>query len=261
MGTSASYGTPAGGEWRSVKRQVTALLSGGNTSASPASIVGGTTSASGGLSFGGGGGGGGGTGGSGGVGGRGRIAGVVSGVGGFGGAVRDEGFDAALGRLGLDDLRGRPAAEVAAAISEHLARDTDGLDGEFLQSALMDALLDAASLGTELGYEDFANGVQDFIGSHGPEGLVELFLDHFVFDTLWARIEQHAVDRSTDASALESLMAAVKGECDAQVREQMDAAREAGTFATIDWFGRGGQDVGMQVVTELESRLTALRET
>lgn len=55
MGTSASYGTPAGGEWRGVKRQVTAVLSGRNTSASPSSIVGRTTSASGGLSFGGGG--------------------------------------------------------------------------------------------------------------------------------------------------------------------------------------------------------------
>lgn len=260
MGTSASYSTPAGGEWTSVKRQVSAVLSGGNTSASPGSIVGGATSASGGLSFGGGGGGGGGTGGSGG-GGRGRIAGVVSGVGGFGGAVRDAGLDGALGRLGLDDLRGRPAAEVAAAISERLARDVDGLDAEFLQSALMDALLDAASLGSDLGYDDFANGLEDFIGSQGPEGLVELFLDHFVFETLWARIEQHAVDRSADASAFESLMTAVKGECDSQVREQMDAARDAGTFANMDWFGPAGRDVGMQIVTDLESRLTALRET
>ena len=90
MGTSASYGTPSGGEWTSVKRQISATLGGGNTSATPGSIVGGTTSASGGLSFAGGGGG------AAATGGRNRIAATVSGIGGFGAAVRDGGLDAAL---------------------------------------------------------------------------------------------------------------------------------------------------------------------
>lgn len=190
-----------------------------------------------------------------------RVAGVVAGVGGFGSAIRDSGLDGALGHLGLEELRGRSAADVAAAISERLTRDADGLDAEFLQSALMDAMLEAASLGEETGYHDFAEGMEAFIGAQGPEGLVELFLQHFVFDTLWARIEQHAVDRSPDAAAFESLMAAVKGECDVQVRDQLQTARDAGTFERIDWFGRAGRDVGMRVVTELESRLAALRET
>jgi hypothetical protein len=256
MGTSASYGTPTGGEWTSVKGQITRVLGGGNTSASPGTIVGGTASASGGLSFSGGGGGGGGS-----SAGRGRVAGVVSGIGGFGGAVRDGGLDGALSGLGLDSLRGRPAAEVVSAISEYLARDAEGLDREFLQAALEEALLDAASLGDELGYDDFAEGLGEFVAREGPEGLVELFLENFVFDTLWGRIEQHAVDKSPDAGALESLMTAVKGECQAQVREQIEDTRASGAFGAVDWFGRAGRDLGLRIVTELEARLSALRET
>lgn len=254
MGTSASYGTPSGGEWTSVKRQITATLGGGNTSATPGSIVGGTTSASGGLSFGGGSGGATATG-------RSRIAGAVSGIGSFGAAVRDGGLDAALTGLGLDTLRGRPAAEVVSAISEHLVGDAEGLDREFLQTALSEALLEAASLDDDLGYEDFAAGLEQFLATVGPEGLIGLFLEHFVFDTLWARIEQHAVDRSPDAASLESLMTAIQGECVAQVREQLDAARSDGSFSNLDWFGRAGRDLGMRIVMELEARLSALRET
>jgi hypothetical protein len=56
-------------------------------------------------------------------------------------------------------------------------------------------------------------------------------------------------------------MTAIQGECVAQVREQMDAARNDGSFATADWFGRAGQELGMRIVSELEARLSALRET
>lgn len=257
MGTSASFTTPAGGEWTAVKRRITSHLGGGN--ATPSSIVGGAASASGGFSFGGGIGGG--TGGRSGAGsGRGRIAGVVSGVGGFGAAVRDAGLGTALERLGLEELRGRSAHDVVGAISEHLAADAEGLDREYLQAALSNALLDAASLGDELGYDDFAEGLGEFLQTEGPEGLVQLFLEHYVFDSLWGRIEQHVIDRSADASSFESLMAAIKGVCVAEVRDRMTAARENGSFAAIDWFGRAGQDFGLAVVTELEQRLSSLRE-
>jgi hypothetical protein len=252
MGTSASYETPSGGEWSRVKRQITASLGGGNSASAPARIVGGTTSASGGLSFGGGG--------AAATIGRGRIAGAISGVGGFGAAVREGGLDNALSRLGLDILRGRPAAEVVSAISEHLLSNSDGLDREFLQTTLSEALLEAASLDDEFGYEDFAAGIERYIMTEGPEGLIGLFLEHFVFDTLWGRIEQHAVDKSQDAASLESLMAAIQGECIAQVRQEMEEAKRNGSFENIDWFGRSGQECGMTIVTELEERLLALRE-
>ncbi len=256
MGTSASLGTPAGGEWTTVKRGITSYL-GGSASSTPAAIAGGTVAAAGGLSFGGGGGARGGVAGAG----RGRIAGVVSGVGGFGAAVRDGGLDAALGHLGLDDLRGRSAHDVVGAISEHLCGESDGLDREYLQAALSEALMEAASVGEELGYTNFAEGLQRFLGSEGPEGLVQLFLENFVFDALWGKIEQHAVDRSPDAASLESLMAAIKGVCVGQVADRMTAARDAGTFNGIDWFGRGGRDFGRSIVTELEQRLSSLTES
>lgn len=251
MGTSDSFTTPAGGEWTAVKRRITSHLAGGN--ATPSSIVGGTVSASGGFSFRGGGG-------SSAGGARRRIAGVVSGVGGFGAAVRDAGLDTALERLGLEDLRGRSAHDVVGAISEHLAADANGLDREYLQAALTNALLDAASMGDELGYDDFAEGLGQFLQTEGPEGLVQLFLEHYVFDSLWGRIEQHVIHRSADDSAFESLMAAVKGVCVAEVRDRMSAARENGSFAAIDWFGRTGRDFGLAVVIELEQRLSSLRE-
>lgn len=252
MGTSESYGTPSGGEWSSVKRQITATLGGGNMSATPASILGGTTSASGGLSFAGSG--------AAATSGRNRIADTVSGVGGFGAAVRDAGLDEALGSLGLDTLRGRPAAEIVSAISEYLAGDAEGLDYEFLQTALSEALLEAASLGDEFGYEDFAAGLEQYLATEGPEGLVGLFLEHFVFDTLWGRIEQHAIDKSPDATSLESLMTAIQGECVAQVREQIEATRRDGLFARVDWFGQAGRELGISIVVSLEERLSALRE-
>jgi hypothetical protein len=230
------------------------MLGAGGTSATPASIVGGTTSASGGLSLAGG------QGGAAATTGRNRIAGVVRGIGGFGAAVRDGGLDVGLSGLGLDTLHGRPAAEVVSAISEHLAGDTEGLDREFLQTALSDALLEAASLGDELGYEDFSAGLERYLAIEGPDGLVALFLEHFVFDTLWGRIEKHAFDKSPDAASLESLMTAIQGECVAQVREQMEAARADGSFANVDWLGRTGRELAMGIVVALEARLAALRE-
>ena len=163
--------------------------------------------------------------------------------------------------LELDNLRGRPAAEVVVAISEYLAGDAEGLDREFLQTALSEALIEAASLGDEFGYDNFAAGLERFLAENGPDGLVELFLEHFVFDTLWGRVEQHAVDKSPDAASLESLMTAMQGECVAQVREQMDASRAAGSFSNVDWFGRAGLDLAMRIVVDLEARLSALRET
>ena len=55
-------------------------------------------------------------------------------------------------------------------------------------------------------------------------------------------------------------MAGVKGECDAQVRAEIEATRLAGTFANLDWFGRAGREVGMKIVRDLESRLSALSQ-
>jgi hypothetical protein len=254
MGTSASFGTPAGGQWSTVKREISSYL-GGGTSTTPSAIAGGAVAAAGGLSF---------MGGGGNAGalarGQGRIAGVVTGVGGFGAAVRAGGLNGALGRLGLDELRGRSAHDVVGAISEHLCGNAEGLDREYLQAALSEALLEAASVGEELGYNDFAAGLEKFLGTEGPEGLVQLFLENLVFDSIWGKIEQHAVDRSPDAASLESLMAAIRGVCVAQVQDRIAAARGGGTFAGIDWFGRGGRDFGLSIVTEIEQRLSALTE-
>jgi hypothetical protein len=253
MGTSASYETPSGGDWADVKRQITAVLSGGAAAATPWRVVGKTAAASGGLSFSGGHGGG-----AAATAGRNSIARVVNGVGGFGSVLSEGGLEAALASLGLEELRGRPAAEVIVAISEHLSENTDGLDRAFLQTALSEALIEAASLGGDIGYEDFVLGIESFVEREGPEGLVGLFLENLVFDMLWARIEQHAIDKSADAASLESLMAAVRGECIAQVQAELAALANDGALPNADWFGSSGRQLGIQIVRSLEARLTAL---
>jgi len=193
MGTSIGLPTPSGGDWTKVKNDITDFL-GGSPNVTTDQIIGGTIVAAGGLgspspgsspSAGGGAGGGGGSGGGGGVGtsrGRAAVGRAVSGLGGFGAAVRGGSLDAGLDVLGLAELRGRPAAEVIARISEHLAEGAEGLQAELLRTALQDTILEAAAIEGESGYQNLGEALQNFLNREGVDGLVESFLTHYVFD-------------------------------------------------------------------------------
>src|SRR6266404_3982231 len=190
MGTSKSLKTPAGGAWTGPKRQLTdhisrqgqsdggapfdaqrfvrsALGALGGVALKPRTASGGdgSSSAGGGLrarSRRG-------KGGGGATSGGGALSGAVQGLGGFGTQVVSGGLDTALGTLGLQDLRGRPAAEVVAQVAQHLSRDATGRQAEVLEAALRDAIFDIAAMEDAGSYEDLEGALQSFIDREGIE--------------------------------------------------------------------------------------------
>lgn len=263
MGTSKSLGTPAGGAWTGVKQSITSVL-GGSTSVTPAGIVGATIGAAGGLAVpsipsASGGGGGGGSGGGGGVAAAGRasVARATSGLAGFGVATRDGGIGAGLQRLGLEELRGRPAAEVVARIAEHLAGETTGLARDVLTMALQDAIFEAARLEGDSSYEALEQSLDSFLSRDGVEGLIALFLSRYVFDRVWVLIESHVDQRSTTNSSRDGLMAGVEAACEANVRALIADYGADGQFGSVDWFGSGGLRLADGLIKDLETRLRA----
>src|SRR6266699_1353573 len=159
MGTSKSLKTPGGKRWRGPKRQLTDHLDGGSPFDAQRFVLG-ALGALGGLGMkarttwgegissasasgrvrthatrdG--------RGGGGVRGGFGRgtaaLSGALQGLGGFGTQVVSGGLDTALGSLGLEDLRGRPAADVVARVAEDLSQDATGRQDEVLEAALRD---------------------------------------------------------------------------------------------------------------------------
>jgi len=267
MGTSQSFLTPSGGQWSQAKSDITDFI-GGNANITPSRIIGGTIRASGGLgpalpssSLGSSGGGTstGSTGGSRGgrISGRSAVGRAVSGLGAFGSGVLSQGLDATLSKLGLDELRGRSAAEVVSRIAEHLADKTPGLAGELLINTLRDAIFEVART-EDPTYENFAESLQTFLDREGIEGLIEAFLTHYVFDRVWLLIENHVDRRSDNTSDSTALASAVEGACRSHVQTLINDMKGEGNFNTIDWFGDDGQHLGQDIVSSLESSLAAL---
>jgi hypothetical protein len=272
MGTSKNFPTPSGGEWTPLKNDITDKFN-GSKNISADRIIGGTIRALGGIgapagtsrqSSVGGGRSGGGSGGAGqgsarggGRGGRRSVSRVVSGLGSFGRSVQEGGLGQALDRLGLDDLRGRPAAEVIARIAEHLCEGEDSLQHEILVDALKDALLEAAALQEDGNYEDLESALQAFFEANGVEGLIQAFLSSYVFDRVWQAVQTHCETKGS-AAASNALGVAVGQACRSHVDDLIGETKRAGTFQTIGWFGRGGVELADQLVFDLETRLRAL---
>jgi hypothetical protein len=183
---------------------------------------------------------------------------LVSGLGGFGTSVRDQGLAAGLERLGLQDLIGKSAVEVVAAVSDHLASTVDGLDGDLMRAALGEAILEAAQLGDSDGFADLERGLQAFINDRGVEGLVEVFLCQFVFDAVWANIEGYVQSKAADEQSTQAFMSAVEGVCVAEVRGVMDDVRVRGDIGRVDWFGADGQRIGREVFQTIDARLRGM---
>ncbi len=273
MGTSKSLSTPSGGGWTSVKYDITDSL-GGNTDIKPEAIVGGTISAAGGLlgsavttgSL---------AGAAGGshapdeaggarrAGARARHAAVgraLSRLSGFGSVVETRGLDEGLRSLGLEALQGRPAAEVIAAIADHLAGSVDGLAGEVLTSALRRSIFEAAELAGDPTYENLESALQGFLATDGVDGLAELFLADLAFDRVWSLIENHVEQRSETTTDATALADAIKACCRSQARLLIDQLKAEGRFDTVDWFGRDGQRFGNEIAGRMEAQLIGLKE-
>lgn len=258
MGTSKSFSTPSGGKWSDLKKDVTGFL-GGNSDITPAQIVSGTVAAAGGLAVplvsrppgsGGAGGGGGGAGSA-----RRVLTGAASALGSFGATVRGEGLGQALARLGLAELRDRPAVEVVARVAEHLAADAEGLAADVLTAAFREALLEAARLEGDTSYEALETSLQAFLEREGVEGLVALFLERYVFERVWVLIESHAQLRSDSDARSNGLLAGVEGACSATVRGLIEDFQTDGRLEQVDWFGGEGRRLADALVLDLERRL------
>lgn len=268
MGTSRSIGTPSGGAWSSVRGDVTGHFT-GSRDVSPGQIVSGVITAAGGLGFaphieldgGRARGGGGGTGGR-----AARKAGTVrrtgravAGLGGFAGLAQTEGLGAALDRFNLGELVGRPAVEVVARVAEELGKHADGIDGEVLRNSLQAAIIEAAGLHDALDYRDLEAGLRAFLNENGVPGLIELFLGRYVFEAVWAAIEDHAADRSPDEAQLEALMSAIDDISSREVRAVLGEKKRSNTFDNVNWFGRQGRSIAEATVKDILDKLGMAR--
>src|SRR6266699_266160 len=171
MGTSKSLKTPGGKRWRGPKRQLTDHLDGGSPFDAQRFVLGalgalgglgmkarttwgeGISSAS--------------------ASGRVRTHATRDGLGGFGTQVVSGGLDTALGSLGLEDLRGRPAAEVVARVAEYLSQDATGRQAEVLEAALRDTIFDIAAVEDAGSYDDLEGALQSFLDREGLEAFIE----------------------------------------------------------------------------------------
>lgn len=272
MGTSKSFATPKGGSWTALKTDISDYL-GSDSDVTAEQLVGRTVSAAG-LGLSGlrsnatGGrarGGGGGTGGvrsrSGGRSGAARAVGsAVSGLAGLGSAIRSEGLEQALSRLGLAELRGRPAAEVLSRIAEKLASEADGPQKELIRAAMLEVLFEAADLEGPEGYDDLDASLQSFLEREGIDGLVESFLTKCVYDGIWFVIEQHVGMQSVANGDVKTMAMAMEAVCRSEVLAVMEESRTAGVFESTNWFGRSGQQLAQGIIRDLESRLRGLEE-
>jgi hypothetical protein len=277
MGTSKQLPTPGGGPWTPLKKDITDYLD-GDKKVTPGKIVGGTVEALGGLnvpspgratsgsgkgggsgsggSGGGsrsGGGGGGGSGGGGG--GRNTVGRAASRLGGFGAAVRDGGLDAGLQALGLDELIDGPPAEVIDKIADHIAEGADPTQYDLLYDALKTTILEVAAIGDANGYKDLDSSLQNFIQTHGVEGLIQSYLSNYVYDRVWMAVENHVDMKTGGGTSSQAMGTAVGDACRSHVEGLIQDAKHSGRFDSIDWFGRDGTRLGNELVSDLESRL------
>lgn len=132
------------------------------------------------------------------------------------------------------------------------------MQGEGLQAALREAILEAAALAGDPTYADLDRSLQDFLSREGVEGLVESFLTHYVFDRVWSLLENHVDRRAETNGEAEALATAVQSACRSHVSGLINDRQEAGDFEALDWFGADGQILGQEIVAELEERLQAV---
>jgi hypothetical protein len=178
-------------------------------------------------------------------------------LGGFGAAVREGGLDAGLGALGLDDLKGRPPAEVIDRIADHLAEGADPTQYDLLTDALKAAILEAAALGAQSGFKDLDSALRGFLERQGVEGLVQSYLSNYVYGRVWMAVENHVEMKTAGGPSSRAMSIAVGNACRSHVADLIREAKDAGRFGKVNWFGREGARLGNELVSELEDRLKA----
>lgn len=184
----------------------------------------------------------------------------MGGIGGFGARLAEAGLREGLAALGLRDLEGLSAVEVAAAIADRLAESLDGVNAELMRDALREAVLEAAELGDRDGLEDLESGLESFLEEEGVLALIALVLERFVFNAIWANIEDHALQKAPTREDFEALLTAVQVVCENEVGQAIRDIEERGEAELVDWFGPEGARLGRRIFERVELRLRTGRE-
>jgi hypothetical protein len=259
MGTSKGYDMPTGGEWTPLKNEATRFVKDeGHGSVSPERLLraylvanGGARNIARGGGTGGGGGGaagsGGGTGGGGGGrgGGRGGRAARNAGrnLGGFLSGVRAVGLDEALREIGLSDLIGRPAEEVAAGLLDSLADPGSTLDEHAARLAMAkmnDELLKGAQT-----YEDVGRVLAAALDRQGLARILAGFFGHYLYERFCRDFYENWVKRVGSSQAARSLKS-VK-DC---IESSLKAKLTGRDVTRVNWRGREGLRFTEQVMQE-----------
>lgn len=200
MGTSTGYDMPKGGDWTPLKHEATKFVkedgapSGNPNPVRPEALLSNflntciTAGGNPGRGAGGGGGGGtasgGGRGGGGGGGGGGRSFGrsarnTGGALGGFLSRVDTVGLDEALREVGLEDLIGRPAAEITSGLLDALAAPAGTLDEHAARKAL--EVINAEMIGGAKSYAEVKGALKNALNKEGLERIVVNFFGEYLY--------------------------------------------------------------------------------
>jgi len=239
---------PSGGEWTPLKREVTQYAKQGPaSSSSPSSVFRSYLSAIGGsegIARGagqGGGGSGGGTGGGGGS--RSPVVKTARGVGNFLGLVGAVGLGEALREIGLTQLVGQGATEIASALLDNLVGPASTLDEAAVRAALAD--LNDELLGNAETYEDVEQALMDSLDRRGLARIIGSFFGHYIFERFCRDFYERLV-KSVGSSRAAGTLNEIKDYIDSSLRAwvvNLDITR-------IDWRGSEGEQITGQILSE-----------
>ena len=257
MGTSKGYKMPSGGDWEPLKREATAFAKGNGAgsvvpktllrdylkvrSTSAGSGNSGSTGSLGGASGGSGGG-------VGRRGGRARSfgAGVSTAqrLGGFISRVGEVGLSEALREVGLQDLVGKPAAEISAALLDKLAGPASTLDQAAARDALVvlnDELLSQAETFAEL-----EQALAKIMDEGGIFGILLRFFGHYIYQCFCTDFYERFVKKVGSSRAAESLKS-IRDYIHHAIRDKL-----AGTdVKKFNWNGNDGRRISEQVLGDV----------
>lgn len=254
MGTSKGYDMPTGGDWTPLKKDATKFVNDGGTGpVSPVKLLRDYLAANGGvraLSRGRGGKRGGHTGGDGGRrgghdGGRGGLAArkVGRNLGGFLSSVGSVGLDEALRAVGLDDLIGRPAAEVSAGLLNALSDPANTLDEHAARLAL--AKLNDEILRDAESYEDVGHRLAEALDQRGLTSLLANFFGHYLYERFCRDFYENWAKKVGSAPA-GRLLKSIK-DC---IESSLKAKLTGRDVTRMSWRGRDGLRLTEQVMQE-----------
>ncbi len=264
MGTSRGYKPPTGGGWPSLKRRINQFGAEGYDADAqpdaPSSVpVNGLTpqgmlsdyfrvrlAGSGGSGSGGGGAGGGGSGGAGVQ----RLGGAASRVGqnlgGFAARVTQVGLAGALEELGLEDLAGRPASEVATALVDRLAGSGSTMDANLARVALNK--LRQELLGAAKTFEDVERILMGTLEQVQVAGLIIQFYGHYLFE-MFCRDFYEQLVKKVGGEQTRRAIGSIRRTIFSSLRAKI-AGREPNT---INWRGAEGRQLADRILAETVS--------